>query len=313
MKANKITKIIALILFISMLFLTTTFIMTACGETKKDAVNLEKDREGNSITLPDKIDKIISIGPSNTELLVALGVGDKIIAADNWSSNVSGIKSDIPMLPSITQIDGEFVIDLQPDVIIVTGMSKVGGDNPLKAVEDAGICVIVMPSSTSINAIKEDIRFMAAVVGADSKGKDIISDFEKEIDAIKKIGDTITETDKKSVYFEVGQMYSLGKNTFVNEMIELIGAKNIFASQESWVAASEEAVLNANPDVILTTTNYIDAPLDEIKSRPGWDVITAVKNNAVYYIDTDSSNRPNHNIVKALKEMAKAVYPDKYN
>jgi iron complex transport system substrate-binding protein len=221
------------------------------------------------------------------------------------------LKSDIPLLPSITEIDGEFVIDLAPDVIFVTGMSKVRGENPLQVVEDTGICVVVIPSSTSIDGIKEDIRYTAAVMGVEGAGKQIISDFEKELDAIKKIGDTIT--DKKNVYFEVGQMYSLGKNTFINVMIEFIGAENIFADQESWIAASEEAVLAANPDVILTTTNYIDDPIGDIKSRSGWDVVTAVKNGDIYYIDTDSSNRPNHNIIKALKEMAKAVYPDQYS
>lgn len=298
------TKIIALILTAVMLLC-----VFSCGDTAEKP-DTGKDREGNPITLPEKIDKIIAIGPSNAEVLVALGAGDKIIAVDAYSGDVEGLKADIPLLPSITEIDGEFVIDLQPDVIFVTGMSKVKGENPFKVVEDTGICVIVIPSSVSIDAIKEDIRFMAAVLGAESKGSAIISDFQKEVDAIKKIGDSIK--DKKSVYFEVGQMYSLGKNTFINEMIELIGAENIFADQESWIAASEESVLAADPDVILTTTNYIDDPLGEIKARPGWDSVTAVKLGAVYYIDTNSSNRPNHNMVKALKEMAKAVYPDQY-
>ncbi|MCL2813967.1 MAG: ABC transporter substrate-binding protein [Oscillospiraceae bacterium] len=300
-------KIIALILTATAFML---LFVPACQDAAEKP-DTGKDREGNPITLPEKIEKIISIGPSNAEVLVALGAGDKIIAVDAYSGDVEGLKAGIPLLPSITEIDGEFVIDLQPDVIFVTGMSKVRGENPFQVVEDTGICVIVIPSSVSVDGIKEDIRYMAAVLGVQSKGSAIISDFQKEIDAIKKIGETIT--DKKSVYFEVGQMYSLGKNTFIDEMIKLIGANNIFADQESWIAASEESVLAADPDVILTTTNYIDDPLGEIKARPGWDSVTAIKLGAVYYIDTDSSNRPNHNVVKALKEMALAVYPDEYS
>jgi iron complex transport system substrate-binding protein len=300
-------KILALILTAAMLLA-----IASCGDGA-DAPDLGKDREGNAISLPDKIEKIIVIGPSNTEVLVALGFVDKIIATDAYSNNVEGIAPEISMLPSITEIDGEFVIDLQPDVIFVTGMSKVGGENPLKVVEDAGICVIVIPSSASIEAIKDDIRYIAAVMGAESKGKTIISDMEKEIAEIKKIGEGIT--DKKKVYFEISAapyMCSFGEGVFLNEMIGLIGAENILGNQDSWVSVADEAVLEANPDVILTSVNYIDDPIGEIKSRPGWDAISAVQNGAVHYISTDASNRPSHNVTKALREMAEAVYPDKY-
>ena len=278
----------------------------------KPDTSINKDREGNSITLPQTINKIISMGPSNTEILEALGFGDKIIAADEYSNNVSGIKSDIPMF-SMMNPDNEQIINLQPDIIFVTGMTKAGGDDPFKLVSEAGICVIYIPSSLSIDGIKEDIKYIAAVIGAQSKGNQIISDMEKEIDNIKKIANTIS--DKKSVYFEIAAapwMYSFGSGVFLNEMIELIGARNIFADLKEWVSIADEAVLEANPDVILTSVNYVENPIDEIKSRSGWDVTTAVKNNDVYYIDTDLSNRPSQNIIKAMKEMAKAIYPDKY-
>ena len=306
MKAK--TKIIALILMAAMLLA-----IAACGDSVEKA-DTSKDREGNPIVLPTSMDKIISIGPSNTEVLVALGVADKIIAVDEWSGNIPGIKSDMTMLPSITEIDNEYVIDLEPDIIIVTGMSKVGGTNPLQVVEDSGICVIVIPSSTSIEEIKGDIRFMAAITGTVSKGEELVKSMEKDIADIKKIGDGIT--DKKTVYFEISAapyMYSFGTGVFLNEIIEIIGAKNILASEQSWISVADEQVLDANPDVILTSVNYIDDPVGEIKARDGWGVIAAVQNDAVYYIDTDASNRPSHNVVKAIKEIARAVYPDKYN
>lgn len=105
-------------------------------------------------------------------------------------------------------------------------------------------------------------------------------------------------------------MYSLGSNTFIHEMLELIGAKNILAKQKNWVAVSDETVISANPDVILTSVNYIPDPVAEIMQRPGWHVISAVKNKRVFRIDNNSSSRPNHNIVKALKQIAAAVYPE---
>ncbi len=78
------------------------------------------------------------------------------------------------------------------------------------------------------------------------------------------------------------------------------------------MASSDEVVLAANPDVILTSTNYIDNPTDDIKQRPGWESLTAVANDEVYVIDTNASNRPSQNVVKALKQMAQVIYPDLY-
>ena len=279
-------------------------------------VVISTDREGNSITLPETMDKIVSIGPSNTEILVALGFGDKIIAADAWSDNVLGITPGVAMLPSFAEIDNEFLIDLQPDVIIVSGMSKIGGNNPLQLVEDTGICVIVIPSSTSIDGIKEDIRFLAAVMGAAARGEEIVAEMERGINEIKAIGAAIAAADRKTVYFEISpapHMFSFGSGTFLNEMIEIIGAVNILADQDSWTGVSDEIVLDANPDVILTSTNFLDDAIGEIMGRPGWNAITAVQNEAVFYIDADSSNRPSHHIIKALREMAAAVYPELFS
>src|SRR5690606_25784834 len=137
--------------------------------------------------------------------------------------------------------------------------------------------------------------------------KEIIAEF-------KEIGDTITE--KKTVYFEIGAapyMYSFGKGVFLHEMLEIIGAVNALGDQESWISVSDEAVLAADPDVIITNVNYIENPVEEIKSRSGWENVKAIKNDEVYYVDNMKSSVPDHNIVIALEEMAKAVYPDKFD
>jgi iron complex transport system substrate-binding protein len=151
-------------------------------------------------------------------------------------------------------------------------------------------------------------------MGEETGGIELINEIEREINDIKAKGDTVT--DKKTVYFEISPapwMYSFGSGTFLNEMIEIIGAVNIFADQETWVAVSDEDVLDANPDVILTNANYIEDAIGEIKERPGWDAINAVRDETVFYIDQDSSSRPSQNIIKALREMAVTVYPELFS
>ena len=110
----------------------------------------------------------------------------------------------------------------------------------------------------------------------------------------------------------VPYLYSFGNSTFLNEMIEIIGAKNIFAGEEGWISPTEESVINSNPDVIITNASYLENPTEEIKSREAWENITAVKENAVYLVDKNASSRPSQNAIKALTEMAKVIYPEYY-
>ena len=295
-------KLLSLLLCVVMLF------TVACSSNKEQTVT---DREGNKVEIPSNIEKIVSTAPSNTEILAGLGVGDKIVCMDTYSEGIEGVNKDVKKM-DFTSPDAEAIIE--PDIVIASGYNKSGSsDDPFKSISDAGIPVVYIPSSESIDGIYKDIEFIASIVKEDSKGEEIVSNMKSEIEKISKVGETIK--DKKKVYIEIGpapNLYSIGNSTFLNEMVEIIGAENIFKNQKSWISPTEESVIDANPDVILTTVNYVENPVKEIKSREGWENIKAVKNNEVYYIDADSSSRPTQNIIKALKEMAKATYPDEY-
>lgn len=283
-------------------------------EASLPSVDLTMDRAGAPITLPANVERIVSMAPSTTEVLIDLGVADKIIAADTNTKKDGLLKQDIPYFDMIKP-DAEKLVALKPDVVFISGMSNAKGNTPFSPLIDAGICVINIPSSSSIEAIYLDIAYIAAAVKQEKNGAKIISDMQKEIEAVRKKGAAIAQDKKKTVYFEIGAapyMYSLGTGTFINEMIEIIGAQNILADQKSWIAVSDEMVLAKDPDVILTNVSYIPNPIDEIMARSGWASLKAVKGKKVFGIDTNSSSRPNHNIIKALKEMAKAVYPEIY-
>ena len=285
------------------------------SQTASSSVSIqmpEKDRAGNSIDVPKNIDSIISLAPSITQTLVALGLGDKIVAIDTNSATVEGIKKDLPAF-DIMKPDAEKLVNMKPSIIFATDISLINGKDAFKTMKDLGICIASIPTSNSIQGIRDDITFISQVTQTADKGKKLIENMDKEIEKIENIGKTIT--DKKKVYFEIAaapEIYSFGKDVFLNEMINIIGAENVFADKKGWIAAEPEIVVNLNPDVILTNVNYIENPTKEILSRSGWENMKAVKDKQVYYIDNIASSIPNHNIVKALKEMAKAVYPDKY-
>lgn len=297
-------KILALIMTLSI------FVLSGCSSQTDRMVT---DREGTEVNIPTKIEKIISTAPSNTEVLMALGSGDKLVAIDKYSTDIEGINTELPQIDFLNP-DAETIIGLEPDIVIASGHNKTGSvEDPFKAISEAGIPVVYIPSSDSIDGIYKDIEFIADVVNERSKGKEIVDDMKAQVEEIKAIGDTIT--DKKSVYFEISPapyLSSFGKSTFLNEMIEIIGAKNIFENEEGWISPTAEAIIDANPDVIITNAGYMENPTEEIKSRDAWENINAIKNNEVYLVDQNASSRPSQNVIKALEQMAKAVYPEHY-
>ena len=296
-----------------LLAIITSFILlfaVGCSSSKEITVT---DREGNEVTIPTNLERIITTAPSNTEILVGLGVADKLVAVDKYSEGIEGLNEEIPMM-DMNNPDAEAIIALEPDIIIASGYNKIGSaEDPYKSIVEAGIPVVYIPSSDSIKGIYKDIEFIASLVNEEKKGEEIITDMKEKISKYEELAKTIK--DKKKVYFEIGpapNLFSFGHSTFLNEMVEVIGAENVFKDEESWFAPTEEAILDANPDVILTKVDYVEDPAAEILARDGWDNITAVKNGDVYYIDANSAARGNQNILKALDQMAKAIYPDVY-
>ncbi|MGX4600505.1 ABC transporter substrate-binding protein [Faecalimicrobium sp. JNUCC 81] len=296
--------------FLSILMVFMMFIMVGCSTDNKKEVT---DREGTKVNIPKKIDKIISTAPSNTEVIVDLGLSDKLVAIDKYSSDVKGVNKDLAKI-DFSSPDAETIIGLEPDIIIASGHNKTGSsEDPFKVISESGIPVVYIPSSDSIDGIYKDIEFISDILGVQDKGQTLISDMKSQIDEISKIGKTIN--DKKKVYFEISpapSLFTFGNSTFLNQMIEIIGAENVFKDENGWISPSAEAVIDKNPDVILTNVDYIENPIDEIKKRDGFENITAVKENKIYQIDKNSASRPSHKIILALNQMAKAIYPEKY-
>lgn len=270
------------------------------------------DREGNLVDIPTEINSIISAAPSVTEILAGLGLADKIIAADMYSADVEGIDPAVCTL-DFYNLNTEELIALAPDVIIVNGISDTGTADPYADLKAAGTNVVYIPSADSLDGIKEDIAFLAAYTRTSDKGAELISTIDSCISDIAAKAANITE--KKSVYFEISAapyLYTTGSGTFLNEIIELVGAENIYSGEMSWISNSDETVIAGNPDVILTSVSYDGYDFNEITARAGWDVLTAVKNGAVYQVGANETSRASQHVVDGINEIASAIYPEIY-
>ena len=295
---------------------------TESDETAEIADGTITDRSGNNIVVPEEVNSIISMAPSITRVLIDLGLSDKIVACDTYSygSYSSELNSDIPQFDMMTP-DQEQIIALGADVIFTTGMSMSGGTDVYESVRESGVCITDIPSSATLHDIEEDISFIGTVVGEEEKADAIVEEMDNTIQEIQAIGESIPEEEKKSVLFELYTpsadnpvIYTAGNGTYINEMLEIIGAKNVAADEtEAWPALSEEAAIGMNPDVILTADMYTEDVINVILGMDGWNDVNAIANSEVYQLSSDEVNQPNQHVISALKEMAEDIYPDKYS
>ena len=294
---------------------------TATGYGAETEADLSADRSGNPISVPDKVQSIISMAPSTTRILIDLGLSDKIVACDTYSFESYGteLSEDIPRFDMMAP-DQEQIIALGADIIFTTGMSASQGMDVFEEVRESGICTADIPSSASLKDIEDDIRFIGACVGKNEEAQEIAVEMQKKIDELSEIGSSIPREEKKTVLFELYTpsadnplIYTAGNETYINEMLELIGAENVAAAEaEQWPALSEEAAIAADPDVILTADMYAPDVINTILNMSGWENVKAVKNAEVYQLSSDDVNQPNQHVVDAMIEMARFIYPDRY-
>ncbi|MBR4947840.1 MAG: ABC transporter substrate-binding protein [Clostridiales bacterium] len=279
------------------------------------------DRAGNGIVLPEKVDRIVSMAPSTTQVLIEIGLADKIIGAD--TNSTASYDTQLPSLVAgfdMMSPDCELIASLEPDIVFTSGMSSVGGTSPFQSLIDSGICVADIPSSASIADIAEDIRFIGIVTGKESEAEDLVEAMTLYISAVEDIAKTVPEGETKTVLLmmnvpsaEYPTIYTVGTGTYMDEMFGIIGAKNAFGDQEGWLAISIEEALAADPDVILMDCNWMPGADEAVKALEGWENVKAVKNGDVYQIDEDLCSRPNHHVAEACAEWARCIYPDQFN
>ncbi|MBQ7678741.1 MAG: ABC transporter substrate-binding protein [Butyrivibrio sp.] len=292
---------------------------SAAGSAQQAAAKPAEDRSGNAITLPDTVETIVSMAPSTTQVLIDLGVSDRLVAMDTYSgySYADQVPAGIPQFDMMAP-DNEALVALHPDIIFTTGMSASGGEDVFAAVKNAGICVADIPSSASLSDIEADIQFIGACVGADKKASDIVKTMEASIQELQKIGAGIT--DKKTVLYEMTTptpdfptIYTCGKGTYIDEMLTVIGAENVTGDIDyAWPAISEEEAVAEDPDVILSGDTYTPDVVNVILNTEGWESVDAVENGAVYAIDGDAISRPNQHVISSMVEMGKLIYPEAF-
>lgn len=287
-------------------FFFIIFILSICSCSKNEI----SDSDKNNIIQNKKIEKIISLSPGVTDILIDLNEAHKIIAADTFSKDILEKNNiNVSNVFDMLNPDAEKIISLDSDIIFINNLTAFYTKNSLLSLSNPTI--ITITNSETLKGIEDDIYFLGKVLNTDDRAKEVVSNMRTKIKEIKDIGDTITN--KKAVYFEISalpNLYSFGSNVYLDDIINIIGAKNIFSNRNEWINVSEEDVVYLNPDIIFTSVDYVNNPVAEITNRAAWRDINAVKTSKVFFVE--GTSLPTHNIVSSIILMAKYIYPEEY-
>ena len=303
-------KIRTMALFILLAF---TLSMAACApaDDTPEPVTTTVQTEADEQDAVAQELRLVSTAADITEILDGLLLSESIVAADSYSLGIGNVDPEVCTL-DYTNPDVETIISLEPDVVFVSGSSTDGTVDPYSALSDAGVNVVYIPTAESISGIIDNIELIAENTGAEDKAEELTSSIDEAVADAKTRAESLGG-ENVSVYFEISAapwFYSFGSNTYLDEIISICGGENIYSEETGWISNTEESILAANPQVILTNVMYDGYDYNEIYSREGWEAIDAVVNHRVYSIDANASSRGSQNIVKAIQEISLAIIPD---
>ena len=263
------------------------------------------DALGRAVTIDSVPEKIVSLSPSNTEILFALGVGDKVIGVDSYSDYPEEAAAIENKVGDYAGPNVELIISLEPDIVFADNTIQQDAIDQLDAL---GIKVVSVTGST-YDDVPAAIEMVAQCVGADATEVLATMEATKEA-AIAMVPD---ESENPSVYFalsygEYGDWTS-GKGTFVDDILSMLGAVNVGSDLgEGWLSISVEKLLECDPDIILIPGD--ESMVEAFKADATYAELSAVKNGTVYAVDANMSQRPGPRIADAMMEFATILYPE---
>ncbi|WP_054956539.1 ABC transporter substrate-binding protein [Paenibacillus dakarensis] len=281
------------------------------GNTLKTEYPLTvKDATGEEFTFKEAPKKIISISPAETEILFAIGLNEEIAGVSDFDDYPEAASAK-PKMGDLFSPNQEAIIAAQAD-LVVTGIST--SAEAAQHLRDLGIPVF-KTDPKKVDDVIANIELFGKITDHQEQAKKVVDKMKQDRDEVTEAVKSLASEQKKKVYIEFSEGWTVGSGEFIDELITLAGGINVAADTVGWNEISEEKIIKDNPDVILFSKNVVDEKtkqtLDQmIKARSGWDQITAVKNNAIYGLDDNLVSRPGPRVIEGLKIIANAIYPE---
>ncbi|MEE9216572.1 MAG: ABC transporter substrate-binding protein [Anaerolineales bacterium] len=310
---------------IAIYLLVLATLLTACGtlteppgapanvpESTMQSIALI-DGRGREVVLSAPAQRVVSLAPSNTEILFAIGAGNQVVGRDEFSDyppdalNVSSVGN------TFGKLNEEAIVALEPDLVLVSDLNS---PEQVASLEEIGLTSFVLPNPTDFEGLYRNLETVGMLTGRRDQTRDLADQLRARVDRVVQ---RIQGTNPVTVYYEVDSSdpnapWTTGADTFHDVLIQLAGGTNVASDITGWGQISLEELIARDPEVMIFGEGpFVPTTPDLVAARPGWGSITAVANNAVYAVDTNLVDRPGPRLVDALERIAALLHPEAFN
>lgn len=265
------------------------------------------DSRGMDVVFDEAPQRIVSLSPAHTEILYALGLGDRVVGTDSFSD----FPPDAGKKPTVGDaftLNLEALFELEPDLVYTTWEAHVAD------VERLGIRVLYLFTATDLQAVLDNIVLMGRITDREEEARAVLADMEARINAVV---DRLAAVEKgPRLFYELDPgLFTLGPDTFIGNILEILKVQNVAEGANSpFPQLSAEVIVEKDPEVIILgdSKEYLSSGITvaEVEARPGWSGITAVVEGQVYSFDDSLISRPGPRIVDGIEQLAELLYPE---
>lgn len=300
-------------LFLALVAVTAS-VALACGGGGNDAPAPAsgpfpltiRQSDGVELTLTEAPRRIVSLSAHATEIFCAIGAEDQIVAVDRFANCPLGSNRK-PQLDSFTP-NLEAIAGYAPDLVYVSS----DRNDLVQSLRRLGIRVLYLTLPDTLEGVLDHIQTLSRAAGRAQEGERLVASMRERMNAVRaKLADV---SEGPRVFHELtDDFYTAAPNSFVGDFYTFLKARNIAAgSATAYPQLSAEVIVARNPEVIVLADEAAGVTPAQVKVRPGWSVIDAVRNDRICAVNPDLVSRPGPRVVEALETLAKCLYPTRF-
>ncbi|HTP00868.1 MAG TPA: cobalamin-binding protein [Anaerolineales bacterium] len=270
------------------------------------------DGSGRTVTLDLPAQRVLSLAPSNTEILFAIGAGSQLVGRDTYSDYPPEAKAVTDIGGLVGTLNTELILSKKPDLVLASPLTP---PEQIADLDKAGLKTYVVPNPMSFNDLYANLATVGQLTGHEKEAAALVDSLKARVNAVT--GKVANVAQHPMVYYELDATdptapYTSGPDTFVDLLIRTAGGENFGGNLKGdWVQVSLETVLMRQPDLILLGDNtYGGVTPEQVNARAGWDALNAVKQDKVFIFDDNTVSRPGPRLVDGLEAMAKLLHPE---
>ena len=271
------------------------------------------DGTGREVSLERRAERIVSLAPSNTEILFAIGAGDLLVGRDDFSDYPPEVEEVTSIGSTYGGLNTEAIIALEPDLVLAAGITP---PEHIQSMDQLGVRVFALGNPMDFEGLFKNLTAVGTLTGHRPEALALVEDLRSRVEAV---AEALEGVERVPIFYEVDASdpsapWTTGSGTFQQHIFELAAGENIAADLEGWLQLSLEEIVVRDPDVIIFGAGpFVPTTVESLKLRPGWGGITAVREDRVYAVDTDLLDLPGPRLVEGLEAVAWILHPDRFD